>query len=40
MKLMVIPVIIDALGKIPKGLEKGMEDLEIREQMETNKTTT
>ena len=30
----VIPIVIGALGTIPKGLEKGLEDLEIRKQIE------
>ena len=30
MKVTVIPVIIGALGTIPKGLVKGLKDLEIR----------
>ena len=30
MKMMVIPIVIGALGTIPKGLVKGLEDLEIR----------
>ena len=35
MKVMVIPVVVSALVTIPKGLVKGLEDLEIRGQMET-----
>ena len=35
----VIPVVIDALETIPKGLIKGLENLEIKEQVETIKTT-
>ena len=35
MRLTVIPIGISALGKIPKRLMKGLEDLEIRGQMET-----
>ena len=34
--MMVIPVVIGALGTTPKGLVKGLEDLEIRGQVETN----
>ena len=30
MKMIVIPIIIDALGLISKGLNKELEDLEIR----------
>ena len=29
MKVMVIPIVIGALGTIPKGFEKGLEVLEI-----------
>ena len=35
MKVTVIPVVIGALGTIPKGLVKGLKDLEIRGQVET-----
>ena len=35
----VIPVVIFAHGKIPKGLVKGLGDLEIREQVKTIQTT-
>ena len=40
MKVTVIPMVVDALGKIPKGLVKGLEDLEIRGQVESIQTTT
>ena len=30
--VMVIPIVLGALGTIPKRLVKGLEDLEIREQ--------
>ena len=40
MKLMVIPVVVGVLGTIPKGLVKGLEDLEIGEHLETIQTTT
>ena len=30
----VIPIVIGALGTIPKGFVKGLEDLEIRRQAE------
>ena len=33
MKVMVIPIVIGALGTIPKGLVKGLKDLEIRGQV-------
>ena len=36
---MVIPTVIGALGTISKELIKGLEDLEIRGQVETIKTT-
>ena len=39
MKATLKPVVIGALGAIPKGLVKGLEDLEIREQAETIQTT-
>ena len=39
MKVTVIPIIVGALGTIPKGLVKGLEDLEIRGQVETIQTT-
>ena len=35
MKMTVIPIVIGALRTIPKGLVKGLEDLEIRGQVET-----
>ena len=39
MKDMVKPIVIGPLGTIPKGLVKGLEDLEIRGQVETIQTT-
>ena len=36
MKMTVIPILVGALGTIPKGVVKGLEDIEIREQLETN----
>ena len=39
MKVMVIPIVIGALGTIPKELVKGLDDLEIRGQVETIQTT-
>ena len=39
MKVTVIPVVVGVLGTIPKGLVKGLEDLEIRGQVETIQTT-
>ena len=38
MKVMMIPIVIGALRTIPKDLEKGLEDLEIRRQGETTHT--
>ena len=35
MKVMVIPIVIGALGTVTEGLVPGVEDLEIRERMET-----
>ena len=39
MKVTVIPIVIGALGMIPKVLVKGLKDLEIRGQVETFQTT-
>ena len=39
MKMTVIPIVIGALGTIPEGLIKGLEDLEIRGQVETIQTS-
>ena len=36
--LTVIPIVIDALGTIPKSLVKGLEDLVIRGQVKTIQT--
>ena len=38
MKVMVIPIVIGALVTVTKGLVKGLEDLEIRGQVETIQT--
>ena len=35
MKVTVITVVIGALGTVTKGLVQGLEDLEIRERVET-----
>ena len=35
MKIMVIPIVFGSLGTILKGVIKRLEDLEIREQVET-----
>ena len=34
MKVTVIPIVIDALGSIPKGLVKRLQELEIKKQKE------
>ena len=39
MKATVIPIVIGALGTVPRGLGKGLEDLEIRRQVEIIQTT-
>ena len=35
MKVTEIPIVIGALGIVTKGLVQGLEDLEIRERVET-----
>ena len=35
MRVMVIPVVIGAFGTVPKGLERGLEELELGERIET-----
>ena len=35
MKVTTVPIVIGALGTVTEGLLKGLEDLEIREQVET-----
>ena len=40
MNVTVKPIAVGALGTIPKGLVMGLEDLEIRGQVETIQTTT
>ena len=35
----VIPIVVGALGTIPKGLVKGLKDIEIREQVGAIQTT-
>ena len=40
MKVTFLPIIIGALGTVTEGLLKGLEDLEIRELVETIQTTT
>ena len=39
MKVTVMPIVVDELGIIPKGLVKGLEDMEIRGQAESIQTT-
>ena len=39
MKMTVMPLVIGALGTIPKGQVKGLEDLEIIRQVEIIQTT-
>ena len=39
MKVMIVPIVIGAWGPITKGLLKGLEDLEVRGQVETIQTT-
>ena len=38
-KVTVIPIVIGYLGTVTKGLIKGLEDLEMRERVETIQTT-
>ena len=40
MKVIVIPILIGVLGTLTKESIKGLEDLEIRERMETIQMTT
>ena len=37
-KVTVIPLVIGALGTVPKDLERGMEELEIRRRIKTMQT--
>ena len=39
MKVTVTPIVIGILGTVTKGLEQGLEDLEIRGRVETIQTT-
>ena len=39
MKVTVTPIVICAIGTIPKGLVRGLEELEIERRAETNQTT-
>ena len=40
MQLTIIPIVIGAFGTLTKGLQKGLEDLEVGGQVETIQTTT
>ena len=40
MKVIIVPVVIGAFGKITKGLLKGPEELEVGGRVETIQTTT
>ena len=40
MQVSIIPIVISAFGTVTKGLQKGMEDLEIGGRMVTIQTTT
>ena len=39
MSVTIIPIVVSALGTVTEGLGKGLEDLEIRERVETIQTT-
>ena len=39
MKVSIIPIVIGAFGTVPKGLSKGLEDLEVGGRVETIQTT-
>ena len=39
MKVTIVPIVIDVLGTITKGLLKGLEDLEVGGRVETIQTT-
>ncbi len=39
MKVTIIPIVIGALGTVPKGLLKGLDDLEVSGGVETIQTT-
>ena len=38
-RVLVISIVLGALETVPKGLEKRLEELEIRERIETKETT-
>ena len=39
MRVTVIPIVIGVLGTVSKGLERGLEELEIEGRIETMQTT-
>ena len=39
MKMTVIPIVVGALGTVPKGMEKRLGELEIRGRIEAIQTT-
>ena len=39
MEVTIIPIMIGALGTVPKGLWKGLDDLEVDGRVETIQTT-
>ena len=39
MRVKVVPILFGALGTVPKGLERGLENLEIRRRIQTVQTT-
>ena len=39
MKVRIVPIVIGALGTVPEGLSKGLEDLEIKGRVKTIQTT-
>ena len=40
MKVTIIPIVIGAFGTVTKGLQKGLEDLEVGGRVETIQTIT
>ena len=39
MRMKVVPIVIGALAMIPRGLEKSLDELDIRGRIETIQTT-
>ena len=39
MGVTVVPIVVGALGTVPEGLDKRLEELEIRERIKTIQTT-